>query len=158
MRRKFFILALIGFFFGIVVCELITIITGLASGHGVILCAGEFAERIGSTGGAIALQALLTGIYGAVCMGTVILYDIEHWPLALPSVIHYLIIEAMYVPLALFLGWERTFTGILVVMGIQLVCYFIIWLIIYLIYRKQVKELNALQQTLKEPKEKDERK
>lgn len=149
MRKKIFKLALIGFFLGIVICDLISLIFSLADGNGLMLCSAEFTKRIGSTAGAIVLQSLLTGIYGAVCMGTVVLYDIEHWPLALSSVVHYLIIESMYVPLALFLGWERHFSGILIMMGIQLVCYFIIWLIIYMIYRKQVKELNKLQQTIK---------
>ena len=49
-------------------------------------------------------------------------------------------------PIALLLGWVRKTETLLMISGIQLVCFFIIWLFMYFGYKKQVKELNELQE------------
>lgn len=98
------------------------------------------------------IQLLLPGVYGAIAMGSVVLYDLDRWPLALASLTHYLIIEILFEPMALYLEWIHTLPEILIMIGIRLICYFIIWLIIFLIYRKQVRELNNLQESFKDTK------
>ena len=44
----------------------------------------------------------------------------------------------------MFLGWADSATEILIVEGILLVAYFIIWLVIYLRYKKEVRSLNEM--------------
>ena len=50
----------------------------------------------------------------------------------------------LYVPTAMFLGWADSAVEILIVEGILLVAYFIIWLVIYLRYKKEVRSLNKM--------------
>ena len=50
----------------------------------------------------------------------------------------------LYVPTAMFLGWADSAVEILIVEGILLVTYFIIWLIIYLRYKREVRSLNEM--------------
>ena len=50
----------------------------------------------------------------------------------------------LYVPTAMFLGWADSAVEILIVEGILLVTYFIIWLIIYLLYKREVRSLNEM--------------
>ena len=57
---------------------------------------------------------------------------------------HFLVIAVLYVPAAMFLGWTDSATEILIVEGILLVAYFIIWLVIYLRYKKKVRSLNEM--------------
>ena len=153
MKRKALTLALIGFVLGMIVCCVITLIISFASGSGWEFCSDAFVAKIGSKAGAIIIQLLLTGVYGAIAMGTVVLYDLERWPLALASLIHYLIIEVFFEPMALYLEWMHTLPEFLIMIGIRLVCYFIIWLIMYLIYRKQIRDLNKMQEELKDSEE-----
>ena len=65
-------------------------------------------------------------------------------PLAAATALHCAIIVIFYIPIALLLGWLSGIAEILVVAGIQIVVFFIIWLIMYFAYRKQVRELNEL--------------
>ena len=58
--------------------------------------------------------------------------------------LHYLISILCFPPLALFLGWVSKPAEILVMSGAQTLCFFLIWLIMYLRYRAEVKELNEL--------------
>ncbi len=57
---------------------------------------------------------------------------------------HFLVISVLYVPTAMFLGWAYSAAEILIVEGILLVAYFIIWLVIYLRYNKDVRSLNEM--------------
>ena len=47
-------------------------------------------------------------------------------------------------PVALGLGWVENGTELLIIVSVQLVVYLIIWVIMYLRWRAQVKELNQL--------------
>ena len=96
------------------------------------------------------LQGVFSGLYGAICFGTMSFYQIERWPLALATGAHCAVIVLLYIPVGLFLGWLNNITEILIVAGCQLVGFFIIWLIMNAIYKKQVKELNEMQKDFSE--------
>ena len=125
------------------------------------LSAGSFTappilfEWFGSERAALVTELILTALYGAICMGTTVIYDSEvmsKLPLSLMSLLHCFICIAPFVPLSLLLGWCRSAAEILIVVGIQLVVYFIIWLIMYFQYKKQIKELNDIQKKYSEKK------
>ena len=100
------------------------------------------------------LQSLFSGIYGAVCFAGMTFYDAERLPLAAATALHCITIILLFVPISLFLGWTSSIAENLIIMGIQLVAFFIIWLIMYSIYKKQVKELNELMNKTKDKVEK----
>ena len=108
------------------------------------LVSNTLVERVGSEAGALVLDLTLSGVFGAVCMAGTVFYEIEHWSLAKATFLHYLIIILCFPPLALFLGWVSKPAEILIMSGAQTLCFFLIWLIMYLRYRAEVKELNEL--------------
>ena len=129
----------IGFLIGLAAGNLIAWFT-----DGVIV-SPILVQRMGSETAAIVLQTLCSGLYGAITMAGTLLYDVERMPLALATGLHCLLVIGPYMPLALLLGWESDVTDILIVWCFQLAAFFIIWLVMYLRYKAEVKELNELQ-------------
>ncbi|MER2235289.1 MAG: DUF3021 domain-containing protein [Candidatus Limivicinus sp.] len=129
----------IGFSIGIVVSLIISWLTG-----GGKLVSDVLVQRIGSETGALIVDLILSGLFGAFCMAGTVFYEIEHWSLAKATFLHYLIVILCFPPLALFLGWVSKPAEILIMTGIQTVCFILIWLFMYLRYRAEVKELNEL--------------
>lgn len=144
MVKKAIKMASIGFLTGIAVSTLIPVLIGMVSGAPVPLYPPELAAQLGSMAAAAAVQYLASGLYGSICMGTVLLYDVEPWPLALASGLHCFIIVALFWPLALAMGWFAHAREILLMNAVQIAAYFVIWVCLWAWYKKQVEELNAL--------------
>lgn len=144
--------ALTGFLIGIVIGNLIALLTAGPSPVTFIPVSDKIIGSLGSAWAALLVQIMASGIYGAICLAGVTFYDIERWPLALASVTHCVMIIACYIPVAILLDWVSGIYDILIMAGIQLAAYFIIWLILYLIYKRQVKELNEMQEQFKRSK------
>ena len=140
MLKKIFLRAGFGFILGVAVCSIITALT--SDGTQV---APAFADAVGSLKRAVLLQLLLTGLQGAICMGGTVLYDVDRLPLSLGTLIHCLLCIVPYFFLSLFLHWTERIGDTLILSGMQLVAFFIIWLILFLRYKKQIKELNDIQ-------------
>ena len=138
--KKVFKLAGMGFLLGMAICNVICLLCG-----GVDLVDSELVEKIGSEEKAILIQMLLAGIYGAVNMGTTVLYEAERMPLALVSFIHCMICIIPFIPLSIFLRWTENLKTTLIITSIQIAAYFMIWLIIYMLYRKEINKLNEMQ-------------
>ena len=101
-------------------------------------------ERMGGKTGAIVLQTLLSGVYGAAAVGGMLLYEVDEWPLAKATIVPYLIVAVLYAPMALFLGWAERAADVLIVEGFQLILFFLIWSVMDLRYKAEVKRLNEL--------------
>ena len=129
---------LIGFAAGAAAGTLIVILS--SGGHFYSL---ELQRRLGgSAAAAIVIQTVLSGLIGAAGFGGVLLYETD-LPLAAATVLHFLLIEAVFLPSALFQGWiEFKFSQIAVMMFIRLAAFFIVWLIMYFRYKRLAKELN----------------
>ncbi len=147
MLKKFFKLAGIGFLSGIVLCMLICVIFG--DGMPVDQ---SFVRKVGSLRAAMLLEMCITGLYGAINLGTVIIYDNEKLPLLAASVLHGSIVILPFIPMGFLLGWEKDIITCLIMTGCQIAGYFFIWLIIYLNYRKEIKKLNDLQMQMQTKK------
>lgn len=141
-KKKTLILAAAGFLMGMVIGDLIAVLTGGGSPT-----ASSLAERTGSETSALIVQTLLSGVYGAIGMGGVSFYDMEEWSLLRSALTHYLCIMISYIPIALFLGWIRPDHFIAdygVILIAQTAAYVIIFMIMSAIYRKEVRELNRM--------------
>lgn len=153
MLKKALKYACIGFLIGIVAGNFIAAMTGMDDSSVWIPVSDQLVAMVGgSIPLAYVTQCLFSGLYGAVCFAGVLFYDIERWPLALATGAHCAAIVLIYIPLGFFLGWLSNIAQMLIVAGIQIVVFFIIWLILYLTYKKQVRELNAMQERFQQRK------
>ena len=147
MLKKTLKAAGIGFLLGIVIGNLIAFLTGNSDTGGITFASAKLLEMAGGNAViAMLLQSLFSGLYGAVCFAGMSFYEIERMPLAVATALHCALIVLLFIPIALLLGWVSQIETQLIISGIQLVCFFIIWLIMYAGFKKQVKELNELQE------------
>ena len=146
MLKKTLKAAGIGFLLGIVIGNLIAFLTGNSDTGGITFAPQKLLDMSGGNGTvAMLLQSLFSGLYGAVCFAGMSFYEIERMPLAVATALHCALIVLLFIPIALLLGWVSQIETQLIISGIQLVCFFIIWLIMYAGFKKQVKELNEMQ-------------
>ena len=153
MLKKTLKAAGIGFLIGMIVGNVIAFLTGNSGTGGVTFASPQLLDMAGGSGTvAMLLQSLFSGLYGAVCCAGMSFYEIERMPLAAATALHCALIVLLFIPIALLLGWVSNIETLLVIFGIQLVCFFIIWLIMYAVFKKQVKELNELQEKNRDQK------
>ncbi len=145
----------IGFLLGMVIGNLIALLTGTSSADGVTFASKQLLNMAGGNPAlAMVLQSLFSGFYGAVCFAGMTFYDAERLPLAAATALHCASIILLFIPIALLLGWVSSIIEILIIAAMQLAAFFIIWLIMYMIYKKQVKELNELMDKTQNEREK----
>ena len=153
MLKKTLKAAGIGFLLGIVIGNLIAFLTGNSDTGGITFAPQKLLDMSGGNAViAMLLQSLFSGLYGAVCFAGMSFYEIERMPLAVATALHCALIVLLFIPIALLLGWVSNIQTLLTISGIQLVCFFIIWLIMYAVFKKQVKELNELQEKNRDQK------
>ena len=153
MLKKTLKAAGIGFLLGIVIGNLIAFLTGNSDTGGITFAPQKLLDMSGGNAViAMLLQSLFSGLYGAVCFAGMSFYEIERMPLAVATALHCALIVLLFIPIALLLGWVSNIQTLLMISGIQLVCFFIIWLIMYAVFKKQVKELNELQEKNRDQK------
>ena len=146
MLKKTLRYAVIGFLIGIVVGNVIAILTGTSDSGGVTFASQKLLDISGGNGViAMLLQSLFSGLYGAMCFAGMNLYDAERLPLAAATALHCALILLPFIPISILLGWVSSITETMIIAGIQLVVFFIIWLILYAVYKSQVKKLNEMQ-------------
>ena len=136
----------IGFLIGMVIGNVIAILTGTSSTGGVTFASPRLLEMAGGSAVvSMLLQSLFSGIYGAACFAGMSFYDADRLPLAAATALHCAAIILLFIPISLILGWVSNIIELLIVMAIQFVVFFIIWLILYFSYKKQIRELNEMQ-------------
>jgi len=86
---------------------------------------------------------LLSGIPGAIAMGSTVIYEIEKWSISRATLTHFLITFGSIYLVGFALGWFRfgepafwIFTAAMVA------AYILIWLIQYMAYKRQVRKMN----------------
>lgn len=105
------------------------------------------AWRVAADGGevrALPAQLTLSGLYGACCMGGTVLYEIESWPLLKSTALHGLIVTLLYAPIALALGWAESPRALLLTEGLMLAAFLVIWCLMYLRCKAEVRRLNEI--------------
>lgn len=151
MWKSFFKRAAIGFLIGVVAGNVIAF---LVTGGMIPWVSHVLTERFGAAG-ALLLQSVFLGLYGMATFGGTLLYEIESWPLARCTFVHWIIVVGLYALIALFLDWMKGPAELLIAVGAQTVGFFIIWLIMYLRYKAEVRELNELMEKRKEKDRKE---
>ncbi len=144
MAKKMLILAAVGFPLGVLIAFLIAL---LGNDSEVRFFSDVLLSRMGGNlSAATAVNILVCGLYGSACMVGTAFYNIERWPLALATVLHYLIVVLGSLCCFLLLGWGGGIRDYFITAGLQTLIFFLIWLVIFLRYKTEVKELNELNQ------------
>lgn len=154
LKKKLIVHVIIGFVIGMAVGILIPLITRLATGKDLadFLIYAPLADKIGRAG-AIALQIVVSGLLGSVSVGGMLLYEIEKWSLALATFVHFIAIMAVFSAASFGLGWfVDNLASYFIAVACEAVAFAIIWVIMYLHWKKTVKEMN---EELKQYQEED---
>lgn len=143
MKKKLLIRCALGFLFGMAA---MVIVPSLLSGEpiGRVIYTDELLARTGSPAAATALSLLVMGLFGALCVGGTLFYEIESWPLACATAAHYLIMALGYLIPNWLLCWNMPLKLLLAIEGFMALGFAVIWLIMYLRYKREVLELNKL--------------
>ena len=147
MKSKIMKLALIGFVLGMLIGNLISFLSHDKSVTPLVIVSPALIQRTGSVKAAMIVNTLLSGILGAVCMAGTIFHDPEEfdWGMTKAAVLHFLLILAVNIPIALYCGWLKpSFLNMLIWVSVMALAYFIVWLIMYFRYRKETEELNRM--------------
>ena len=147
MKKKILKLALTGFILGMIIGNLISYLTCDKSAEPLVIISPVLIRRSGSVTAAMIVNTLLSGLLGAAGMAGVIFHDPNEfdWGMTKAAICHFLLIMVFNIPIALYCGWcPPDPVSILIWTGIMAVSYFIVWLIMFLIYRKETAELNEL--------------
>ena len=133
--KKIFILSIIGFIAGILIGAWIIY---LEAPNGLVASATSL-EGV--------LTMLFSGIYGALAMGSTVVYDMESWSILKATVVHFLVtMIGLMIFFAVGIAFgeiEMPTKTIVIIMSVCFVgAYFIIWLVQYLIYKHKVKKMN----------------
>ena len=147
MKSKIMKLALIGFVLGMLIGNLISFLSHDKSVTPLVIVSPVLIQRTGSVKAAMIVNTLLSGILGAVCMAGTIFHDPEEfdWGMTKAAVLHFLLILAVNIPIALYCGWLKPgFLNMLIWVSVMALAYFIVWLIMYFRYRKETEELNRM--------------
>ena len=143
MKKKLLIRCALGFLFGMAA---MFIVPSLLSGEpiGRVIYTDELLARTGSPAAATALSLLVMGLFGALCVGGTLFYEIESWPLACATAAHYLMMALGYLIPNWLLCWNMPLKLLLAIEGFMALGFAVIWLIMYLRYKREVLELNKL--------------
>ena len=101
-------------------------------------------------------ELFLSGILGLIGNGSTVIYEIESWSILRVTATHFVIAFAAFFSIGLINGWLTP--GItaenIIITGIVLISYVMIWLVQYLIYKKEVSDINdGLKNLRKDEKE-----
>lgn len=150
MNRKIVRKAIIGFIAGAIWGNLVTAIINVASGNGFQIVFEDLTRSMG-LGGAIVVQTILSGLYGLVCVVGTEFFDIESWSLLRSTLTHFLCIAVGYVIIGRMLGWVGFDLTLVLILAVMAVVYFVIWLVMFLRWKKYISEMNTdLEQYKKE--------
>ena len=144
--HKVLILASIGFGLGVIVGVMLSAFfstLSIADGN-LYLCSEALTRAVGDPLLAFVIEALLSGLNGAVAMGLSSVYSIEEWSVAKCTAVHYFPTMTVCFIVAFSLRWILIgdIAMILIMFSMMTVAYFIIWLSFYISYRIQLKKIN----------------
>lgn len=156
MKKRIIFRSINGFFLGIAYGYLITLVISLFHGDGHYYpCIPQLVVTMGSEINAVLLQTLLCGIIGAGFSAASFIWLIDKWGLAKQTGIYFLAVSLIMMPSAYIACWmEHSIKGVLSYFGIFALLFAFFWGIQYMIFRHNVRKLNAsLQKMQQEAKE-----
>ena len=144
MKRTIAIRCLIGAPVGLAISTAVCLIISLAIGDGTFhFVSPDLIKACGSELNAALLQALFSLLYGAAWGGASAVWEVEHWSLLRQTITHLVICSVFTFPIAWWMNWMPHHPlGITAYFGIFLAVYAVIWLILTMSMRRQVRRMN----------------
>ena len=91
----------------------------------------------------IALHLFLSGVLGGVAIGSSVVYEAESWSVTRCTLTHFVITFGTMAAIGFPMGWYALDDiSTYIMFGSMFVGYVMVWLIIYLISKKQTEELD----------------
>lgn len=117
---------------------------GLLVGLGTLALSGIGAYRAQYGLGRVLLHIALSGALGAVSMGTASIYSLEHWGVLRCTLVHFCIAMASVCAVGFAMGWfsldqPATLGSLAACVGV----YFVVWLVMYVRGKREVRQINA---------------
>lgn len=134
--NSFIIRALIGALMGIAICIM-------------LYAFGVYDDIILDNKPYVLMQFIGSAINGIICMGSTIVYDIDKWGLSKVTLIHYVITLVSFFSFNFLLSWFSEF-NIFIILLVFTIAYFIIWLINYLLYKREIRRMNKELENIKQ--------
>ncbi len=151
-RSRFIFLTTMGMTLGMVIAIAICVIIGFVETGEIHFAAQSFIDHIGDPTKALIIEILLCGVMGAIDWGGTIVYYLESWSILRATVTHYIVVMAVYYPIAFYLRWltpDDIATNLIFFVCLT-IAYIMIWMINYLKSKAAVAEINRDLQELKE--------
>lgn len=93
--------------------------------------------------GGVALHLGVSALLGAVCMGATTIYNLEHWGLLRCTLTHFCISMSALCAAGFTQGWfSLRDPASLWMLPANVAVYFIIWLVMYRSYKRQIRRIN----------------
>lgn len=144
MKKKIVSRSLLGVPIGIAIGYLITIFCSLGVADGSYWpCSSELITAMGNEIHAVVLQAILCGLLGAGFAASSVIWEIETWSLVKQTGIYFMMISVIMLPIAYFAYWmEHSVAGVLRYFGIFVFIFAIIWIVQFVIGKRNVRKMN----------------
>lgn len=92
---------------------------------------------------AVIIQTVLCGLLGSGFSVSSVIWEIEHWSIVKQTGLYFLIISVIMLPIAYFMYWmEHSVTGFLSYFGIFILIFAVIWIVQFIIGKKNIKRMN----------------
>lgn len=146
MKKKIVLRSILGFPLGLALGYLITIIISLILANGYYSpCVPELIAMMGSEINAVLFQALLCGILGSGFAAASVIWEMEEWGLVKQTGLYFLTVSVIMMPIAYVARWmEHSIKGVLIYFGIFFIIFAVIWIMQYVIAKRNVKKLNEI--------------
>lgn len=149
MKKRLITKSIIGFFVGALMIHAITLLVNYLSRGQWLICMPELTEELGFTQ-AVVVQTLLGALLGVIAIGGMCLFDIEQWSLLRATAVHGTLLLVTYLIIGTLLHWfSFHLIPILIMAGIIIIVYALIWLIMYLLWKRDIREMNRLAEEYK---------
>lgn len=148
MKKKIIERTVAGFFIGIAIGQIISVLISLIAGNGeFIVCVPEFTELMGNEAVAAAVQTLLCGVIGIGYAAASLVWESEKLNIAAQTGICFGIYAVALLPIAYFTKWmEHSLLGVLGYIGIFAASFVVVWLNQYFFLKSKIKAINAKMQ------------
>lgn len=156
MKKKIITRAVLGAPIGALISYIITIIISLAAGNGEYFpAAHELMDSCGSEISAVIVQLVGSLVFGAICGGASVIWEIEEWSLTKMTLVHLAVFCIPTFPIALLLRWIPTYTlpGTILYFAMFFGIYLIIWVSCYFPMRAKVRKMNEKIKELRDNKD-----
>lgn len=149
MKKRLIARSLIGFAAGALVVHVITLLVNYLGRGQYLICMPKLTERFGLAG-AIVVQTISGAIFGMIALGGTCLFDIERWSLLRASIVHCALIFVTYITAGLLLHWfSFDIIPMLIMSCIMIFVYALIWLIMYIAWKREIRQMNRLAEEYK---------